>query len=115
MDLPKNRQEYRNLDCSELDFTDRSLEQARFIRCRFKGASMQGIHTAHCFFEECDFTFARLNDSFHQMCIRDSAQIMRRGTGRMGNGVGNVGGIVIFTHLEALDIINVLLLSLIHI
>ena len=27
---------------------------------------MQGIHTAHCFFEECDFTFARLNDSFHQ-------------------------------------------------
>ena len=60
-----SEKEYIGMDLREENWEEQELTGVRFVGCRFHGANMMGLVTRNCWFEDCDFSFARLEDSRH--------------------------------------------------
>ena len=57
-----SEKEYIGMDLREENWEEQELTGVRFVGCRFHGANMMGLVTRNCWFEDCDFSFARLED-----------------------------------------------------
>jgi len=62
VDLPR---EAEDASFAGIEADDEELEGHRFVRCSFRGASLDSIRTTNCTFEACDFSNAQLNGSEH--------------------------------------------------
>lgn len=69
MKIIQNQAEYIGESFSDYDFSELSLSETRFQRCNFKGSVMPSFSAFHCVFEDCDFSFARLNGSVHRSSL----------------------------------------------
>ena len=69
MEIIQNQAEYTGETFSDYDFSELSLSKTRFQQCSFKGSAMSSFSTFHCVFENCDFSFARLNGSVHRSSL----------------------------------------------
>ena len=61
-----SEKEYIGMDLREENWEEQELTGVRFVGCRFHGANMMGLVTRNCWFEDCDFSFARLEDTLAQ-------------------------------------------------